>query len=575
MHDFDFLLEILIFLIAAVCIVPIAKWLRSSGVLGYLAAGLLVGPHALGLIEDVEKVQALAELGVVFLLFTIGLELSLERLKLLRHLVFGLGTLQVVLTALAIGVVLIAIEVPAPATIVIAGSLAFSSTAFVLQLLVERGELATRFGRVTFSVLLLQDLAVVPMLALVPLLATSGVALWAALGLAALKATVTVAIMLLLGRLVLRPLFRVVAGARSPELFVATTLLVVLGAGYAMIQAGVSMALGAFLAGLLLSGTEYRHQVEADIGPFRGLLLGLFFMFVGMSIDLSVVVERWPVVVAGMIALMLAKSAILSILCALFRLPADVALRVGLYLSQAGEFGLVLVGLGMSIGIIAPMTGAIAMTVAVLTMAATPFAVYVAGRIAAGIVQRQGPVVPVLEELQDSVGELSGHVVIAGFGRVGQTVARLLSAQGIAYVAVDSNVRHVTRCRRHDLTVHYGDAGRLDVLEAAGCGRAAAAVITLDDAAIATRLVAAMRQHFPKLPIHVRARDRHHAELLQARGATEAVPETVEASLQLGSVVLAALGTRRDDVDQLLSTFRAEKYAALQGIVDAKAEQDA
>ena len=573
MHDFSFLSEILIFLFAAVCIVPLARLLRSSAVLGYLAAGVLVGPHALGFITDVHRVEILAEFGVVFLLFTIGLELSVERLKVLRRFVFGLGTLQVVISALVIGFAVSLVGVPRDAAIVIGGGLALSSTAFVIQLLIERGELAARFGRVGFSILLLQDLAIVPLLALVPLLGQEDGSIWVALGLAAVKAVIAVAATLVVGRLVLRPLFRMVASAHSPELFVATTLLIVLGVGFGMTLAGVSMALGAFLAGLLLSGTEYRHQVEADIRPFKGLLLGLFFMFVGMSIDLSLVAQYGLQVAIGLVALMSVKGVIIMGLCKAFGLPNDVLVRVGFYLSQGGEFGFVLVGLGMTLGIVDPTVGAVVLAVVALSMAATPLAVFLSNRLAAVLSDKARLAAASLSALDEDTADLGGHVVIAGFGRVGQTVARMLSSQGIIYVALDMNAERVTRCRKQDLPVYFGDASRMEVLEAAGCERASAAVITLDAPGPSTHTVESLRHHFPTLPTYVRARDMKHGARLETVGAKAVVPETVEASLQLGSIVLASVGAGRDDIDALIDSFRSENYAALQNIVESAGEQ--
>ena len=572
MHELAFLKSILVFLVAAICIVPAARFLRSSAVIGYLVAGLLVGPHVLGLVRDADQIRIWAEFGVVFLLFNIGLELSFERLKVLRTYVLGLGSLQVVVTAVIIcGGVWLA-GVPAEAAIVIGGALALSSTAFVLQMLVERGELAAVFGRVAFSILLLQDLAIVPLLALTPLLGESGPSIVLALGLATLKAVLAVAAALLLGRIVLRPLFRMVASAHSPELFVATALFVVLGSAYGMTESGLSMALGAFLAGVLLSGSEYRHQVEADIRPFRGLLLGLFFMFVGMSIDLSLVAQHWRYVALGLVALMLGKSVIIMVLCRAFGLPNDVALRVGPYLAQGGEFGFVLVGLGMSLGIVEPRLGAVVLAIVALSMAATPLTAWLGRLAAAAVAERGEPADHALPALAAAAGELSGHVLIAGFGRVGQTVAHVLASQGLAYVALDLDAPRVALCRKAGLAVFYGDASRIEVLEAAGASRARAAVITLDDWRAATRTVAAIRRHCPELPSFVRSRDRRHGRDLEQEGATAVVPETVEASLQLGSIVLTAIGTSRADVDQLLERLRSENYAALENIIDARRE---
>ena len=565
MHASAQLEEILVFLIAAVCVVPLFRWFKSSAVLGYLAAGLLVGPHALGLIRDPESVLLLADFGVVFLLFTIGLELSVERLKLMRHYVFGLGAVQVFLTALLIGGALYFTGLSGEAAIVIGSGLALSSTAFVVQMLVERGEMITRYGRVSFSVLLFQDLAIVPLLALLPLLGAPESTLAGALGIAAVKAVAVVTAAVFIGRRVLRPLYRVIAGARLQELFVAVTLLVVLGAGWLMSQAGISMALGAFLAGLLLSETEYRHQVEADIRPFRGLLLGLFFMAVGMTIDLPLVAREWLTLLLAVAALLAVKSALTTGFCLLFRLPAEVALRVGPLLSQGGEFGFVLVGGAMLGGLVERDLGQLVLALIALSMAATPAMDWLGGFLARRVTPRPGHGVQAVQEGAQGVAE---HIIIAGFGRVGQTVARVISAAGLPYLALDLDHARVARGRAAGLPLYYGDASRVEVLEAAGIERAKAAVITIDRAREASQAVAVLHQRMPGLPIFVRSHDMSHARQLEGEGASAVVPETVEASLQLGGILLSAVGVGTDDVTRVMNELRDGNYARLEALVE-------
>ncbi|GAB4367053.1 MAG: glutathione-regulated potassium-efflux system protein KefB [Kiloniellaceae bacterium] len=569
MHGLAHLEEVLVFLIAAVCIVPLFRWFKSSAVLGYLAAGVLVGPHALGLIQDPEAVLRLADLGVIFLLFTIGLELSIERLKLLRHYVFGLGAAQVVVTAVAIGGVLFAFGQSVEAALIIGSGLALSSTAFVIQMLVERGEMITRYGRVSFSILLFQDLAIVPLLALLPLLGQPESSLAAAIGIAAVKAVAVVTAAVLIGRRVLRPLYRVIAAARLQELFVAVTLLVVLGTGWLMGQAGISMALGAFLAGLLLSETEYRHQVEADIRPFKGLLLGLFFMAVGMAIDLPLVAREWLVLLLAVIALLALKSVLIGALCLLFRLPATVALRVGPLLSQGGEFGFVLVGGAMLRGLVDLDLGQMVLAVIALSMAATPAMDWFGAVLSRRAAPQPSHDVAALKEEVEGVSE---HIIIAGFGRVGQTVARVVSACGLPYVALDLDHARVARGRKAGLPLYFGDASRVDVLEAAGIERAKAAVITIDRASEASQAVSALHQRMPGLPVFVRSHDMSHAHQLEAEGAAAVVPETVEASLQLGGILLSAVGIGTDDVTRVTNEFRDNNYARLEDLVEAAAD---
>lgn len=560
MHGHGHLNEVLVFLIAAVCVVPLFQWARSSAVLGYLAAGVLVGPSILGLIEDPEGVLFLAELGVIFLLFTIGLELSIERLKLMRRLVFGLGSSQVVVCAVLIGAVVYWLGQPIEVAVVVGSGLALSSTAFVIQMLVERAEMASRFGRVAFAILLLQDLAIVPLLALLPLLSAPDSSLLQAVGLATLKAVAVVVAALVIGRRVLRPLYRVIAASRLQELFVAVTLLVVLGSGWLMALGGISMALGAFLAGLLLAETEYRHQVEADIRPFKGLLLGLFFMAVGMAIDLSLVLQEWAIVLVCLVALLLTKSLVITLLCLAWRVPREVAVKVGPLLSQGGEFGFVLFGGAMILGLMDRETGQLLLAVVALSMVATPAMGWLGGRFAKLAMPKP----------DDGLGNLKGdtarrreHVIIAGFGRVGQTVARVLSRCGVDYIALDLNQARVARCRGAGIPVYYGDASRVEVLEAAGIERATAAVITLDRATDASRTVEALNARMPKLPIFVRSYDMRHAQRLEKVGAKAVVPEAVEASLQLGGILLSAVGVGADDVTRVMGEFRADNYARL------------
>jgi CPA2 family monovalent cation:H+ antiporter-2 len=557
--------DLLVFLLAPVVVVPLFRWLRCSPILGYLVAGILIGPHALGLIEESALTHTLAELGVAFLLFAIGLELSLERLRVMRRLVFGLGTLQVALSSAAIGIIARLAGADLAAAIVIGGALALSSTAFVLQLLVERGEQVARFGRTAFAILLFQDLAVVPLLAVVPVLALDQPSLAGALGLSALKAAIALGLIIAVGRLILRPVFRIVAGTRSPELFVSATLLVILGTGWLTTQAGLSLPLGAFLAGLLLSETEYRHQVEADIRAFRGLLLGLFFITVGLSMDLHVVAERWSLGLLLLASLLLGKATIIAGLCAAFRLPLADALRIGLLLAQGGEFAFVLFEAALTHHVLAPATGQMLLATVAASMIVTPLLAE-AGR---SLAQRLGrPAAGDLHALHEGAGSLTDHVVVAGFGRVGQTVAKVLAAADIPYVALDLDPGRVRRCRAAGLPAFFGDASGVDVLAAAGAGRARAAVLTMDQAAAVDRAVAALHQHFPELRIFVRGHDPRHGRELARRGATAVVPEAVEASLQLGGIVLTAVGASGGDAARIIEQLREGGYAGLEEIAD-------
>lgn len=562
--------DVLIILLAAMAVVPLFRRLRASAVLGYLVAGAMIGPSGLDLLHDVDAAGVLAQFGVVFLLFSIGLSLSTDRLVALRRYVFGLGTAQVSLTALGLWGILRLLGVESPAALVLAGGLALSSTAVVLQVLIERRELATSRGRVAFAVLLLQDLAVVPLLTLLPLLRAPEARLLPAVGVAFLKAGAVLLLILAVGRLAMRPLLRGVARGRTPELFTGIVLLLVLGVGWLAEQAGLSMALGAFLAGVIIAETEYRPQVEGDVQPFRGLLLALFFMTVGMGLDLRLVWERAALLLALVGALLLLKAAILVVLARAFRLSWGTALALGLMLAQGGEFGFVLFSLARDGGVLSEEVSQLAVLVVGLSMAVTPL-LLVAGRRVAHYLER-----PATEGLPArGPAELWDHVVIAGYGRVGETLALLVESRGTPYVALDLDPERVARARLADLPVYYGDASRADVLRAAGVERALAVVITVDEPDAASRTVHVVRGLVPELPVVARARDLEQCELLARVGATAVVPEVVEGSLQLGAALLRQLGGSPDEVEQSLEVLRGEAYARLGGLPGGEPESAA
>lgn len=560
LHGSEILYDVLIFLVAAIVVVPAFRRLRTSPVLGYLAAGIVVGPHGLAVIRDSESAQTLAEFGVVFLLFMIGLEFSLERLRALGRYVFGLGTLQVTLTASLIGVVAWTLGATREAAIIIGGGLALSSTAFVLQLLTERGERATPYGNVSLAVLLFQDLAIVPLLMLVTLLGEGEGSFIAAMGFALAKAAVALVLVVGVGRLVLRPVYRIVAETRSSELFVAATLLVILGTGWLMSLVGISMVLGAFLAGLLLSETEYRHQVEADIRPFRGILLGLFFMTVGMSIDITFIWSNLAQITLLVVGLLVGKGVITAALCRGFGLSPGVSVRIGLLLSQGGEFGFILFLTAGSLGLLAVETTQLLLAVVTLTMVATPIMANAGRRFSVFMEQR--------EELSVVAAELAGedlsdHVLIAGFGRVGQTVAKILSAGNIPYLALDMDAKRIAQCRAKGMPVFFGDARQIEILRSAGASRARGAVVTIGPPLAADSIVVALRECSPDLPIFARAQGLRHGRHLEAAGATRAVPETLEASLQIGAIAMASMGASSDEVAKILEDLRNDDYSNL------------
>ncbi|CAI6004739.1 unnamed protein product [Closterium sp. NIES-65] len=565
------LYDVLWLLLASVVFVPAFQKLPGgSPVLGYLAAGALIGPYALSIIKHVHGTKALAEFGVVFLMFNIGLELSLERLNSMRKYVFGLGSAQVLVTAVVVGVSVAALaSVSGPAALVIGSGLALSSTAVVLQVLQERGESTSRHGRATFSVLLFQDLAVVVLLILIPLLAPSptsadgsvGLAAIAkALGLAAMKAVVAIAGIFAGGRLLLRPIYRSMAENHNAEIFAANTLLVVLGTSVLTAQAGLSMALGAFLAGLLLAETEFALQVESDINPYRGLLLGLFFMTVGMSIDPKLLIARFPLIIASIAALIIGKTALITAMGRYFGLSTIAAVRTGLLLAPGGEFAFVAFGEAVQKGIMPAQLSSLLFLIVGISMAITPWLAGFGQLLAARFDQQD---VRSLEPQETETDDLQGHIIICGFGRVGQIIGQLLSERLIPFVALDVRTERVSAGQSLDLPVYFGDAGSRDVLHKVGAERAAAAVITLDTPGANYRAVWALTRNFPHIKTFVRAHDVDHGINLEKAGATAVVPETLEPSLQLAAAVLAQAKLPPAEIAATLDDFRVRHLADL------------
>jgi len=555
MTEAYYLEDILILLAAAVIAVPLFQRLGLGSVLGYLAAGTFVGPWGLGFIDQIEEIRHIAEFGVIFLLFIIGIELKPARLWAMRRMVFGLGTAQVMVTGLTIAGLALLFDQPPRIALIIGFGLALSSTAFGLQILTERGEMGTEHGRTAFSVLLLQDLAVVPLLTLVSLLAAK-TPLLEGLEFALLEAVLVIAFIILVGRFFLSPILRLVATSRTAEVFTAAAVFAVLGTAWLMEEIGLSLALGAFLAGLMMAESNYRHQVIADIQPFRGILLGLFFMAVGMSVDFGLL-GRQGVLIAGLVlGLLLIKSIILWTLCRLMGIGSPDATRVALLLSQSGEFGFVLFGLAAISGVLPTDLFNILTLVVALTMVSTPLMANLCeylGRCLTKDTVRH-------DVSTDHIDAEQPHVIIAGFGRVGRRVARILQAGNVPYLTIESNADRVLKGRRDGFSVFYGDASQVDVLKAADAGQAGVLVCTLDQAVPAIRLVNIMRQHYPGIAIHARGHDRQHCGQLLKAGVTVAISETLEASLQIGGATLSTMGVFEEDASELIESFRKEYY---------------
>ncbi|BBO03142.1 MULTISPECIES: cation:proton antiporter domain-containing protein [Bradyrhizobium] len=543
--------DALVVLGTAGVVVPIVRHWGINPVLGYLGAGAILGPLGLGslvqqlpllywvTVADAQNVEGIANLGIVFLLFLIGLELSFRRLVTMRRLVFGLGGLQVLATsAMIFGVTLLSGQ-SSDTAVILGASLALSSTAIVLELLSTEKRLATTAGRASFSVLLAQDLAVVPILVFVSVLgAESGGSVLAHISSAILKAALAVAVLTLLGRLLMRPLFQMVAGTHSTELFVAATLFVIVGAGIAAHQAGLSMALGAFVAGLMLAETEYGKAIEATVEPFKGLLLGIFFFTVGMAIDFRVFMREPGWLLAAVIGILVGKAIVLIMLGRLFRLSWATAIEIGFLLGPVGEFAFVSIGMAAAGGLIEPRVSSFAVAITAVTMALTPLLGALGRRLAAKLGPERSPD----PELAVRPPGDRAQAIVVGYGRVGKVVCSLLTSHGLNYIAVDHEAVAVARDRRDGHKVYFGDATELGFLEACGLMQTTGVIITIQSRPAIDAVVERIRAVRPDVLIVSRARDADHARHLYAIGATDAVPETIEASLQLSEAALVGLG---------------------------------
>ena len=553
-HEGSLLQAAVVFLLAAVLTVPLAKRLQLGAVLGYLFAGVIIGPSGLGLISDTESVAHISELGVVLLLFIIGLELSPRRLWVMRKSVFGVGLAQVLLTGTVLGVLaLYVFGQPLNTAIVLGLGLALSSTAFGLQSLAERKELTSPHGRLAFAILLFQDIAAIPLIAMVPLLAGSAENVTAADDVnQGLRVLVSIAIVVIGGRYLLRPVFRVVAKSGLPEVSTATALLVVMGTAWLMDLAGISMALGAFLAGLLLADSEYRHELEAQIEPFKGLLLGLFFMSVGMGANLSLLL-REPIVVLGLTVLLIAVK--LPLLFILGRLAGALnkvsAIRLGIVLAAGGEFAFVVFKIGRDHGLFDPRLYDLLVLAITLSMALTPLLMLICGRLVSPKVQP----VAVPEKFRE-IDTDEPRVVIAGMGRMGQIVARILRAQNIKFVALDTSVETIELSRSFGgVPVFYGDPMRPEILSAAKVGEAEFFVIATDDPDTNIKTAELVRKLYPHIKIIARARNRQHVHRLMDVGAY-AVRETFYSSLEMSRRTLVGLGLTQAQADARIKRFK-------------------
>jgi CPA2 family monovalent cation:H+ antiporter-2 len=569
---------VLILLAAAVLIVALFRTLRLPPLLGYLVVGVAIGPHAWGWVPDTEQARHLAEFGVVFLMFSIGLEFSLPQLRAMRSLVFGLGGLQVLATALLVALVAVAVRVDWRTGLVLGGIVAMSSTAIVSRLLAERYELQSRHGRQIVGVLLFQDLAVVPLLILIPALAKGDDTLGMTLGVALLKTVVVLALILYFGQRLMRPWFGLVAGHKTPELFMLNILMVTLGLAYLTQLANLSLALGAFLAGVLISETEYRYQVEADIKPFRDVLLGLFFITIGMQLDLGMVSHNLGWVGLLLISLMAGKLAVVFLLSRFFESTTADALRAALSLAQAGEFGFVLLAQAGALGVVEGATVQIVLAAMILSMVLAPLLIQHSDWIVRRVVSSEWMSrAAELHEIAVSSFSRAEHVIVCGYGRSGQTLARLLEEEHIPLIALDLDPVRVKQAAAAGESVVYGDASRREVLMAAGLSRAKAVVVTYADVPSSLKVLRAVQEARPNLPVVVRTLDDSRMDELIMAGAQEVVPEILEGSLMLASHALMLLGVPLSRVVKRVRDVREQRYSLLKafflGAAEASAEE--
>ena len=572
---------ILALLFLSVIAVALMRRIHLPPIIGYLLVGALFGPNAIGLIPGGHEIEFLAELGVVFLLFMIGLEVSLGHLLAMRRVLLGLGGLQVLLSTLSTFVLALWIGLSWQSALAIGGALSLSSTAIVIKQLQEQLEMHSRHGRKALGILLFQDLAVVPFLVVIPILASGGgESMGPALLLALGKAILAFALMFGIGHWLLRPVLGWVAASYSIELFTLTILLLSLAAAWLTQQMGLSLALGAFLAGVMLAETEYRHQIETEVRPFRDVLLGLFFVTVGTQLNIAGLAESWPWALLLTAGVVVGKGGLIVLLTRMYQSDWGVAIRTGTVLAQGGEFGFALLALALSAGLVDSRQIQPVLASLVLSMAIAPLLIRYNGHLAKRLSARYKEAREQQEmAIADQHPDLAGHVVIAGFGRVGQNLARFLREEDMQYLALDVDAALIREAFEAGEPVHYGDSSHPEILDKSGIARAAALVVTFHDHHLASRIVQTARRLAPLLPIVVRTRNDHHLEEFEQMGASTVVPESLESSLIVAARTLELVGIEHAEVERLIEKTRNEHYAHLRGVfhgedIEIEAEMD-
>ncbi|OFW80865.1 MAG: hypothetical protein A2887_02470 [Alphaproteobacteria bacterium RIFCSPLOWO2_01_FULL_40_26] len=565
MHDISYLHDILILLFASVAIVIIFKQMGLSPALGYLVAGAAIGPFGFGVLTSTETTKSLAELGIVFLLFAIGLELTIDKLLAMRKYVLGFGGMQIITTASFISFICYRfIHLSAETSIIIGSALAMSSTAIVMQVISEHGEQSTRVGRLAFSVLLMQDLAVIPIFVLLPLLSKVHLNIASALGGALLNAAIAMAIIFAIGRLLLRPLYRMIAESQSDVLFLSFTLIVVLGAAFFSDYFGLSYALGAFIAGLMVAETEYKYRVEDEILSLKSLFLGLFFMTIGMSFDFDLLLKSLPYIILASLALIATKSSIIIILCRIFRFPLAPAIHTGLLLSQGGEFAFVVFLMAVHQKLIPLDLSQFLMTVTTFTMALTPLLATLGRKLKAQLYTKE-----ILRDnkLKREIGDIEKHIIVIGFSKTGRIVSHILRKRGISYIVLENNHRIVRIEKNNGYNIYYGDSMNIDILRYIGIERCESVVVAMEDEIACMKITRFIHENFPHIAVITKSETINNADRFKKVGASYVVSKNLETGLQLSHAALASIGTSSLEINNALNAFREINSEVVKDIV--------
>jgi CPA2 family monovalent cation:H+ antiporter-2 len=566
MHDISYLRDILVLLFASVFVVIIFQEIGLSPALGYVVAGTMIGPFGFGIVSGVETTKSIAELGIVFMLFAIGLELTFARLMTIKKYVLGFGGLQIALTSTVIYFICkYYFKMSSEASIIVGSALAMSSTAIVMQVIAENAEQSTRVGRLSFSILLMQDLVVIPILVLLPILKNTQLNITHALGGAIADAVIAMAIIFFIGRIAIRPLYRLIAKSNSDVLFLSLTLIVVLGSAYITNHLGMSFALGAFIAGLLVAETEYRYRVEEEILSLKSILLGLFFMTIGMSFDFDMLMKSFPYIVLISLSLIILKASIIIGLCRLFKFPLAPAIHAGLLLSQGGEFAFVVFLIAVQQDFLSPNISQFLMTTVTFTMALTPILANIGRKTKAYFYTKE-----ILRDnkIKREIGQISKHVVIIGFSKVGRIVSYILRKKNINYLILENNHRVATFQRNKGFNIYYGDALNIDILRHIGVDKAESVVIAIEDEFACMKITRFIHENFPNVAVITKSENINNADRLKKVGASFVVAKNVETGLQLSHAALSSVGVSSEEINSALNAFRDINTEVMKDFVD-------